>query len=85
MTLIFAGRRFQLYGVRGRNGGSGQILISGHTPQFIDFYAPTKQVHRLLFDSGNLPGRVQTASLSVIPPRDGRPRGYVNIEDVEVR
>lgn len=84
MTLIFTGRRFCIYGIRGKNGGKGQVLVSGRPPQTIDFHAATKEVHRLLFDSGDLPGRVQTASLSVLQPA-GRLHGYVNVEEVEVR
>jgi len=84
MTLIFAGRRFCIYGVRGRNGGKGEILISGRSPQTVDFHAEAKEVHRLVFDSGDLPGTVQSASLSVLQPR-GRPHGYVNVEEVEIR
>lgn len=85
MTVIFAGRRFCIYGVLGENGGTGQILISGRAPQTVEFRAPSKEAHRLVFDSGVLPGSVQTASLSVIAPDDGRPRGYVNVEEVEIR
>jgi hypothetical protein len=85
MTLIFAGRRFCIYGIRGKNGGTGEILISGRSPETIDFHAASKEVHQLVFDSGELPGRVQTASLSVVSPPDGRPHGYVNVEDVEIR
>ena len=83
MTLIFTGRRFYIYGIRGRNGGKGEMLISGRTPQTVDFRAATKQVHRLVFDSGDLPGTVQAATLSVLQP-DGRPHGYVNVEEVEI-
>ena len=85
MTIVFAGRRFCIYGIRGRNGGTGQVLISGRSPQTIDFHAASKEVHRLVFDSGVLPGRVQTASLSVVAPLDGRAHGYVNVEDVEIK
>lgn len=84
MTIVFAGSRFCIYGVRGKNGGTGEVLIAGRAPQAVDFYAPAKQVHRLLFDSGVLSGGVQAASLSVATPRNGRPRGYVNVEDVEI-
>jgi hypothetical protein len=85
MTIIFAGRRFCIYGVRGKNGGTGEVLIAGHPSKTIDFFAPSKRVHQLLFDSGVLSGTVQAATLSVVAPRDGRPRGYVNVEDVEIR
>lgn len=84
MTFIFSGRRFCVYGVRGSNGGSAEILIPGRPPQVVEFYAPSKQVHRLIFDSGLLPGRVQSATLSVIAPKDGRPRGYANVEEVAI-
>jgi hypothetical protein len=83
MTLIFSGRRFYIYGIRGRNGGKGEMLISGRSPETVDFRAATKQVHRLVFDSGDLPGTVQAATLSVLQP-DGRPHGYVNVEEVEI-
>ncbi len=68
MTLIFASRRFCIYGIRGKNGGTGEVLIPGRALQTIDFHAASKEVHRLVFDSGVLPGRVQSASLSVIAP-----------------
>jgi hypothetical protein len=35
-------------------------------------------------DSGELPGKVQTARLSVASP-DGRPHGYVNVKEVKIR
>lgn len=85
MTIIFAGRRFLIYGIRGGGGGTGEVLIPGRSSQTIDFHAASKEVHRLLYDSGVLPGRVQAASLSVIAPSDGRSHGYVNVEEVEIR
>ena len=84
ITLVFSGQRFRIYGVRGKNGGKGEILVSGRPSQTVDFYAPTKVVHSLVFDSGDLPGTIQTASLSVLKP-EGRDHGYVNVEEVEIR
>lgn len=83
MTLIFNGRRFLVYGIRGRNGGKGEMIISGRSPEAVDFRAATKQVHRLVFDSGDLSGTVQAATLSVMQP-DGARNGYVNVEEVEI-
>jgi hypothetical protein len=74
ITLIFAGRRFCIYGVRGRNGGAGEILVSGRSPRTVDFHAEAKEVHRLVFDSGDLPGTVQSASLSSLAAARTSPR-----------
>ena len=83
ITIVFAGNRLRIYGIRGRNGGVGSIVVPGKPPVNVDFYAPQKQTHVLLYDSGRLRGGIQTAGIVVATPRSPRTRGYVNIDEME--
>jgi hypothetical protein len=84
MAMVLAGTRFRIFGIRGVNGGSAEIVIPGRPVRVIDFFARSKEVHQRLFDSGALDGIVQSASLVVVAPRNGHRQGYVNVEEVEV-
>ena len=84
MTILIAGNRFKIYGVLGKNGGPGALIMPDRPETTISFYAPQKETHRLVFDSGTLAGNIQSASLVVMPPGNGRKNGYVNIDEIYV-
>jgi hypothetical protein len=83
ITVVFSGNRFRLYGIRGRNGGVASVIIPGRSPARINFYAPVKETHVLLYDSGPLNGLIQTAGIVVTTPPPPRQEGYVNIDEME--
>ncbi len=85
-VLRFSGKRIRLYGVLGRTGGYAGAFIDGDAdPEPIDFYAPSKQVHRLVYDSGALtPGPHQLA-IVVMGLHQSRSSGnYVNLDDAAI-
>lgn len=83
ITVVFFGTRFRIYGIRGVNGGLASVVIPGKAPAQISFYAPAKQTHVLLYDSGPLHGTIQTAGIVVATPAPPRQAGYVNIDQIE--
>ncbi len=83
ITIVFSGSRLRIFGIRGKNGGTGSVVIPGRRPQSVDFYAPRKQTHVLVYDSGTLPGKIQTAGIVVTSPPPPRHRGYVNVDELD--
>lgn len=83
ITIVFSGRRLRIYGIRGKNGGLASLVIPGKPPIELNFYAPEKQTHVLLYDSGRLENPVQTAGIVVTTPHPPRTRGFVNVDEME--
>ncbi len=83
ITVVFSGSRLRIYGIRGRNGGTASVVLPDAQPVEINFYAPAKETHALLYDSGPLNGTIQTAGIIVVAPQPSRRQGYVNIDEME--
>ena len=83
ITIVFSGHRLRIYGIRGKNGGLASVVLPGKTPVQVSFYAPEKETHVLLYDSGTLDGSVQAAGLVVTTPHPPRVHGYVNVDEME--
>ncbi len=83
ITVVFSGSRLRIYGIRGRNGGMATVVVPSKSAAQINFYAPVKQTHVLLYDSGPLKGAIQTAGIVVTAPPPPRRVGYVNIDELE--
>lgn len=83
ITLIFQGSRLRIYGVTGRKGGQGLVVMPPLEPQHITFRSANKNSHHLMYDSGLLPDGIHSASV-IVDGSDTRTRGYVNLDEFDV-
>jgi hypothetical protein len=83
LTLIYQGEAFRVFGVTGPNGGQGEIIIPGMTPQTVDFRSARRRTHVLIYASPPATPGVHSAGLVVTRAGDGL-RGYVNVDEVQV-
>ncbi len=83
MTIVFKGSRVKIYGVTGPNGGNAIVVVPPKRTSAIDFRSTSKRTHRLLYDSGLLPGGVHSAGLVVVRAAH-RGEGYVNLDEIVV-
>ncbi len=80
VIIRFRGHGIRLYGVNGRGGGSGTVALDGTVlDPAVDFRAPFKRVHTLVFASGVIPQGEHRLTVTVNPPAAGR-HGFVNVE-----
>lgn len=78
-SIMFYGRRFDLHGVDGPQGGSATLALDGqiHT---ITFFAHAKKMARV-YDSGPLREGLHSVVIVVgTKPKGVAPTGYVNID-----
>ncbi|MDQ2866683.1 MAG: hypothetical protein M3R51_10710 [Candidatus Eremiobacteraeota bacterium] len=84
VSIVFDGDHLRIYGVTGRNGGRGVLLIAGKKYRDVSFRSSSKQTHKLIYDSGPLGPGVHSAGLVVAPIGNGKTAGYVNLDEIEV-
>jgi hypothetical protein len=85
-TLPFRGTQVRLYGVLGKKGGFGTLLLDGAlVPDTVSFYAPTVRTNALIYTSPQLSAGVHTLVIQVGGVMEKNSRGdYVNIDGAEV-
>jgi hypothetical protein len=85
-AVVFDGYRLRVYGVVGPNGGHGIIGIDDlATMATLEFFAPVKRTHVLLYTSPMLNDGFHVAAVIVDPGRNRRSRGsYVNVDSVAI-
>lgn len=85
-ALAFDGYRLRVYGVVGPKGGHAILGIDDVVNlATLDFFAPTKRTHALLYTSPVLADGIHVAALIIDPGRDRRSRGgYVNVDSLAI-
>jgi hypothetical protein len=85
-AFAFEGYRLRIYGIVGPRGGHGLIGIDDvATAATIDFYAPVKRTHSLVYTSPVLADGFHVAAVIVDPRRDRRSQGsYVNVDSLAI-
>lgn len=85
LSFIFNGGQFHIYGVAGPRGGYALVSIPGRKNHVVNFYAPVKRTHVLLYASPTFPPGIHSAALVVERSRDSRSVGtYVNVDELEI-
>ncbi len=80
-SIRFSGRRLQLFGVRGPNGGTATLLLDGKTYGPLRFYAPAKQTAVLVYTTSHLTDGEHNAWVVVSAPSARFPRRrFVNLD-----
>jgi hypothetical protein len=85
-TLRFKGTQVRLYGVLGKKGGFGTLLLDGAlVPDTVSFYAPRVRTNALIYTSPTLSDGMHTLVIQVGGVMEKNSRGdYVNIDGAEV-
>jgi hypothetical protein len=85
-AVAFDGYRLRVYGIVGPRGGHGLIGIDDvATAATIDFYAPVKRTHVLVYTSPVLGDGFHVAAVIVDPRRDRSSLGsYVNVDSLAI-
>ncbi|MBD5655701.1 MAG: hypothetical protein IAI50_11070, partial [Candidatus Eremiobacteraeota bacterium] len=75
----------RLYGILGPGGGFGAVRIDGAPGKIVDFFAPSKSAHRLVYASPLLAPGPHQLTVAVVPdPKiPGGRTQYVNIDGAE--
>lgn len=85
IAMLLTGRQFRIYGVAGPTGGRATVLIGADQRAVVDFYAPRKTAHAVVYLSPPLDEGTHSVVLVVDGEHQGHSRGnYVNVEEVEV-
>jgi hypothetical protein len=83
-TLPFTGRHLRIYAVAGPQGGFATLRIDGKVMALLNFYAPTKKTHDLIYTSPELAAGDHDAVIMVSKPDPANPRHrFVNIDGAE--
>lgn len=82
VIIRFRGHGIRLYGVDGPGGGTGTVALDGTVlDSGVDFRAPFKRTHTLVFASGVIPQGAHRLWVTVNAPSAGpRHHGFVNVE-----
>lgn len=80
----FWGSTFRLYGVVGPGGGLGLVTIDGHPAYIMNFYAPRKSTHLVVYESPKLTRTKHRIELKILGERT-TPGRYVNLDGIDVR
>jgi hypothetical protein len=85
-TFRFKGTQVRLYGVLGKKGGLGTLILDNVlVPDSVSFYAPAVRTNALIYTSPSLSDGVHTLVIQVGGVTDKNSRGdYVNIDGAEV-
>lgn len=79
----FSGRRLNVYGVKGPNGGYAELRIDGQTYALLRFYARHKQSGVLIYSDADLPPGAHSGAIIAAEAPNGLPkRRFVNLDGV---
>lgn len=82
--LSFSGTQVRLIGVCGPRGGRAMVFIKGRSDNsLVDFYAPIKETHMLVYRSPRLPAGPHRLFIIVAPQPHAARKRYVNIDGAE--
>jgi hypothetical protein len=79
VSFQFHGERFEIFGIRGSNGGYADVIVDGSPAGTISFVAKHKTVGALVYASRPLEEGPHWVQIFVVAPPDGK-RGFVNID-----
>lgn len=80
-SFAFTGRRLELYGVKGPNGGYAELRIDGDTYGLLRFYAPHKEAGTVVYRSPLLAAGRHAVTIIVAAAPGGLPkRRFVNLD-----
>jgi hypothetical protein len=79
VSFQFHGERFDIFGIRGSNGGYADVIVDGSPAGTMSFVAKRKTVGALVYASRPLEEGPHWVQIFVIAPPDGK-RGFVNID-----
>ncbi len=79
VSFQFHGERFDIFGIRGSNGGYADVIVDGSPAGTISFVAKHKTVGALVYASRPLEEGPHWVQIFVVAPPDGK-RGFVNID-----
>jgi hypothetical protein len=83
LSFRFRGERFEIFGIRGANGGYAGAIVDGSPAGTISFVAKQKTVGALVYASRPLAEGTHVVQIVVVAPPDGSAkRGFVNIDRV---
>ena len=84
--FAFAGNRVRIYGVLGPGGGYGSLAIDDAVRDAkLDFYAPHKRTHALVYESPVLTKGYHALAIMVTGMRSNPHGGtFVNVDSIEV-
>ena len=83
VSLFFYGRRVELHGVNGPNGGPATLVIDGKL-HAIDFFNRTKTMATVYLSPAMRPGPHTLVVVVGVKPKGIAPRGFVNIDYARV-
>jgi hypothetical protein len=83
-SLTFTGKHLRIYAVAGPQGGYATLRIDGEVRSLLNFYAPTKAPHKLIYTSPALAVGQHVATITVNPPEAREPkRRFINLDGAE--
>jgi len=81
VSFQFHGQRFDIFGIRGSNGGYADVIVDGSPAGTMSFVAKHKMVGALVYASRALDEGPHWVQIFVIaPPNGSGKRGFVNID-----
>jgi hypothetical protein len=81
VSFQFRGERFDIFGIRGSNGGYADVIVDGSPAGTMSFVAKQKTVGSLVYASRTLDDGPHWVQIFVIaPPNGSGKRGFVNID-----
>ncbi len=81
----FTGTKIRIFGVLGRRGGVGLVSLDGEATDVMNFYAPHKMTHRIVYTSPTLRRGKHHLAVENVSMRDrSTVLGYVNLDGVEI-
>jgi hypothetical protein len=81
VSFRFRGERFDIFGIRGANGGYADVIVDGSPAGTISFVAKHKMVGARVYASRTLDEGAHSVQIFVAAPPDGSgKRGFVNID-----
>jgi hypothetical protein len=84
-SFPFRGERFEIFGIRGPNGGYASVLVDGSPAGTISFFAKHKQVSARVYASSKLDEGAHEVQIDVItPPNGSAKRRFVNIDGAAI-
>jgi hypothetical protein len=86
LVAVFKGLSMEVRGVLGPTNGYALVALDRGPAQRIDFYAPVKRPHALIWRRDHLTPGPHELRITVLGAHCGRSRGnYVNVDAVDVR
>jgi methyl-accepting chemotaxis protein len=85
VEMRFAGRKLRFYGSADQQQGMAEVSVDDAEPELVDFYAPQRAAHTLLWESPDLGPGEHTFRLTVSPKKNPQSRYFwASVAKVEI-